>query len=79
MRFIFERLRDRVEVQFSELFFISPIIGLCENASHEKLTIIPFESREFLLHQKGFVRVVFVTISTDHLLTCFCCSAVLWV
>ena len=38
-KLIFERLRDRMEVRFSLLFFI--LIDLCENVIHEKLSIAP--------------------------------------
>jgi len=40
LKLFFERLRDRMEVRFSPLFFI--LIDLCKNVIHEKLSRTPF-------------------------------------
>jgi len=53
LKLIFERLRDRMDVQFSQLFFI--LIGLFENALHEKLSRTPFTNpNQKILMVKGF-------------------------
>jgi len=39
LKLFFERLRDRMEVRFSPLFFI--LIDLCKNVIHEKLSRTP--------------------------------------
>jgi len=39
LKLIFERMRDRTKVWFSQLFFI--LIDLCENVIHEKLSKTP--------------------------------------
>jgi len=42
LKLIFERLRDRMEVRFSPLFFI--LIDLCEYVFHEKMSRTPLEN-----------------------------------
>ena len=54
MKLIFERLRDRMEVRFSPLFFI--LISLCENVLHEKLSRTPFSEMEHDCTPSGSVK-----------------------
>jgi len=42
LKLFFERLRDRIEVQFSPLFFI--LIDICKNVIHEKLSRTPLRA-----------------------------------
>jgi len=53
LKLFFERLRDRMEVRFSPLFFI--LIDLCKNVIHEKLSRTPLLALTFgdsgLIHQ----------------------------